>query len=100
LLLALALEGLSAEPQNELLTLVNGNNDAQTVDRLARVRSLYTRAGVFEKASRLIEKHRERAEKIADEIEVEPFRALLYYLIDSVLDHTTATPPPVLTTIQ
>ena len=55
---------------------------------------LYEEAGVFEKASRLIEKHQERAEKIADEIEPEELRALLYYLIDSVLDHARADPPP------
>ena len=47
---------------------------------MARVRELYDEAGVFEKASRLIEKHQERAEKIADEIQPEELRALLYYL--------------------
>ena len=46
---------------------------------------------MFEKASRLIEKHQERAEKIADEIEPEELRALLYYLIDSVLDHARSS---------
>jgi len=67
--------------------------------RLARVRELYHEAGVFDKASRLIDKHRERAEKIADEIEPEELRALLYYLIDSVLDHAQPASPPALTTI-
>ena len=56
-------------------------------------------ADVFEKAHRLIDKHRERAEKIADEIEPEEFRALLYYLIDSVLDHAQPE-PAVLTKID
>jgi geranylgeranyl pyrophosphate synthase len=70
------------------------------MQQLACIRSLYEQAGVFEKASRLIEKHRERAEKIADEIEPEELRALLYYLIDSVLDHAEPATAPVLTTIQ
>jgi geranylgeranyl pyrophosphate synthase len=100
LLLALALEGLPAEQQNELLGLLNGNEHGRSVDRLARVRNLYHQADVFDKASRLIDKHRERAEKIADEIQPEELRALLYYLIDSVLDHPTAPQPVALTAIQ
>jgi geranylgeranyl pyrophosphate synthase len=105
---ALALEGLSAEKQDELLALVTPDSrdhhsaaaPATPDSRLARVRRLYIEAGVFDKASRLIEKHQERAEKIADEIEPEELRALLYYLIDSVLDHVPAeVAPPALATI-
>ncbi len=101
---ALALEGLSPVRQNELLGLMASDctrSMPATELRLARVRELYHEAGVFEKASRLIEKHRERAEKIADEIRPEELRALLYYLVDSVLDHAEHAPPqPVLTTIE
>jgi geranylgeranyl pyrophosphate synthase len=101
---ALALEGLSAANRQELLDLVAGGGTptpcvgapVPTTERLARVRGLYNEAGVFEKATRLIEKHRERAEKIADEIDPEELRALLYYLIDSVLDHPRPAPPVVL----
>jgi geranylgeranyl pyrophosphate synthase len=109
LLLALALEGLSAERQTELLEHVtgtahaaaNGNGKAMTASqRISRVRELYQQADVFEKANRLIEKHRERAEKVADEIQPEELRALLYYLIDSVLDHPQPAPSPVLTSIE
>lgn len=67
----------------------------EPAQRLARVRQLYNEAGAFEKASRLIDKHRERAEAIADKIQPEDLRRLLYYLIDSVLDHSpAATSPP------
>jgi geranylgeranyl pyrophosphate synthase len=101
---ALALEGLPVLKQDELLGLVDraGAPHVPATQRLARVRALYQEAGVFDKAARLIEKHRERAEKIADELEPEDLRALLYYLIDSVLDHQpeAAPPPPVLTTIE
>ena len=99
LLLALALEGLAPDGQNELLSLIAPSpplplspshpqrNATEGVPyRLSRVRQLYEEAGVFDIAARLIEKHQERAEKIADEIQPEELRALLYYLIDSVLD--------------
>jgi len=99
---ALALEGLPAAKQQELLAMVSQPPDDGTRSvpaTLARVRELYEEAGVFEKATRLIEKHQARAEKIADEIQPEELRALLYYLIDSVLDHRPAA-APVLTSIQ
>jgi len=103
LLLALALESLSADDQAELLSLISSQRPESRVpsseSRLSRVRQLYTQATVFDKATRLVEKHRERAEKIADEIQPEELRALLYYLIDSVLDHAQSAPPPVLTMI-
>jgi geranylgeranyl pyrophosphate synthase len=103
LLLALALESLSADDQADLLSLISSSardpRAPSPESRVARVRQLYGQAGVFEKASRLVEKHRERAETIADEIQPEELRALLYYLIDSVLDHTQPVLPPVLTTI-
>ena len=82
---ALALEALPPAQQEELLALV-GADQRPAAERIARVHSLYQAAGVFEKASRLIEKHQQRAEAVADEIQPEPFRRLLYYLIDSVLD--------------
>jgi geranylgeranyl pyrophosphate synthase len=98
---ALALEGLPPPKQEELLALATPDSPLPTPSsRLARVRQLYEEAGVFDKASRLVEKHQERSEKIADEIQPEELRALLYYLIDSVLDHARAEPPPaVLTSI-
>jgi geranylgeranyl pyrophosphate synthase len=111
---ALALEGLPAEKQEELLALVASDLRPPTSDlpfvgdgtrsvptTLVRVRELYEEAGVFEKATRLVDKHQERAEKIADEIEPEELRALLYYLIDSVLDQAQTEPAPqILTAIS
>jgi len=97
---SLALEGLAPAKQEELLSLAsqesNGTRSVPTT--LDRVRQLYEEAGVFDKATRLIEKHQERAEKIADEVQPEELRALLYYLIDSVLDHADPQ-PQMLTTI-
>ncbi|MCH2114077.1 MAG: polyprenyl synthetase family protein [Pirellulales bacterium] len=84
LLWALALEALAPEVQAELLQLVGSG--AQPDKRVARVEQLYREAGVFDKAHNLVDKYQERAERIADGIEPESLRRLLYYLIDTVLD--------------
>lgn len=82
---ALALEGLSAENQEELRALVD-DPDKPVQHRINRVRQLYNEAGVFDKAHRLVDKHQQRAEAIADEIQPDELRRLLYYLIDTVLE--------------
>ncbi len=88
---ALALEGIDSAAQEELLSLVNGDH-RMAGERIARVRQLYEKAGVFEKAARLIDKHQERAEAIADKLQPEELRRLMYYLIDSVLDGPRGVP--------
>ena len=60
---------------------------------VARVRDLFTRAGVFAKAEKLVEKYRARAEAVADEVEPNELRQLLYYLVDSVLDRQLTAQP-------
>jgi geranylgeranyl diphosphate synthase, type II len=91
LLLALALEGSRDEERQELLGLVQSSGehrnpeDRAARDILNRVRILYQRAKVFEKAEKLIEKYRSRAEAIADDVEPLELRELLYYLVDTVL---------------
>ena len=89
---ALALEGLDEPRRAELFTI--SQQKQLTPATLARVRELYTQAGVFEKALRLIEKHQERAEKIADEAQGEDLRRLLYYLIDTVLERPSEDEEP------
>ena len=92
LLLALALEALSATEKGELLGLISAArehssaDDTVAVDTVERVRGLYRKANVFAKADALVEKYRARAEVIADEIEPAEFRELLYYLVDTVLE--------------
>jgi geranylgeranyl pyrophosphate synthase len=86
LLLALALEGSSPAHREELRALLDVEQHALQREALVeRVRQLFTAAGVFAKAEKLVEKYRARAEAIADEIEPEQLRELLYYLVDSVL---------------
>jgi geranylgeranyl pyrophosphate synthase len=103
LLLALALEGLAAPEREELLTLLRREDNtaqahgSQPVDLpddvIARVGRLFTRAGVFAKAEKLVEKFRAKAEGIADDVEPTELRELLYYLVDSVLDRQPPSEP-------
>lgn len=84
LLWALALAGLSAEKRKHLESLVNDLPLAE--DRLREIRRLYEEAGAFQQAALLVEKHQQRAEAIAAQIEPEPLRRLFYHLIEMVLE--------------
>jgi geranylgeranyl diphosphate synthase type II len=89
LLLALALEGLNPAQREELLHLIaqaRGATGTAAEEVVARVRHLYFAAKVFEKADKLVDKFRAKAEALADEVEPTEFRELLYYLVDSVLE--------------
>jgi geranylgeranyl pyrophosphate synthase len=96
LLLALALEGAGPAERAELLALLHAERKPSlpplVSDTLERVRALFAHAQVFEKAEKLIDKSRARAEAIADEIEPTELRELLYYLVDSVLDRQPSPP--------
>ncbi|MCS7015550.1 MAG: polyprenyl synthetase family protein [Gemmatales bacterium] len=83
LLLALALEGLPA-PQRQMVLHLLEQTDVG-VERLETVRRWFESAGVFARAEQLVEKHRARAEAVADEIQPDSLRELLYYLVDNVL---------------
>lgn len=89
LLLALALEGLQPAQREELLHLISESRGAvgtAAEEVVARVRHLYFAAKVFEKADKLVDKFRAKAEALADEVEPTEFRELLYYMVDSVLE--------------
>jgi geranylgeranyl pyrophosphate synthase len=94
LLLALALEALPPEDQAELLALIATQGHGADY-RFRRVGQLYRQAHVFEKARRLVDKHQQRAEAIADGVQPDELRRLLYYLIDSVLERSTEESPMV-----
>ncbi len=94
LLLALALEGSSPDNRTELMTLLHGRPEAAEAGRIiGRVRQLFTQAEVFDKAEKLVEKFRARAEASADETEPAELRELLYYLVDNVLDRQPPAEP-------
>jgi geranylgeranyl diphosphate synthase, type II len=90
LLLALALEAASPSQKEELMGLIStGSRDERSAGRVARI---YESCRVFEKARTLIEKYRQRAEAIADEVEPEELRELLYFLIDTALADESTEP--------
>ncbi|MFM8251025.1 MAG: polyprenyl synthetase family protein [Planctomycetota bacterium] len=89
---ALALEALSPAEQEQLLSLA-ADPQRSALERVSLIRSLYEKAGVFETAMRLVEKHQERAEAIADKMECEELRRLFYYLIDTVLERPSEPAP-------
>jgi geranylgeranyl diphosphate synthase, type II len=80
---ALALDGLQPALRSELESLAS--RQPLMEKDLQQIRRFYDEAGAFEKAARLVEKHQQRAEAVANEIEPEALRRLFYYLIDMVL---------------
>lgn len=86
LLLALALEGAQPAQREELLHLIEKTGESGDDAIVARVRELYFDSRVFEKADKLVDKFRAKAEALADDVEPTEFRELLYYLVDTVLE--------------
>lgn len=88
---ALALETLSEAEQAALIALAD-SGDPEDETRLDRARSLYRAAGVVDKAHQLVERHQQRARGVADGVEPDDLRRLLYYLIDCVLERPSDDP--------
>ncbi|MFO0937903.1 MAG: polyprenyl synthetase family protein [Gemmataceae bacterium] len=87
LLIALGLEGAKGNDRIELLNAMKAARAGRgTPELVEKVRAIFFRAGVFEKADKLVDKFRAKAEMLADEVEPPAFRELLYYLIDTVLE--------------
>jgi geranylgeranyl pyrophosphate synthase len=99
LLLALALEAATPAERAELLGLIQraraagGRSDGESVETVERVRRLFTRFQVFQKAEAMVAKYRARAEAIADGVEPAELRELLYYLVDTILERPAAPEP-------
>ena len=85
LLWALALDGSNQTDRQTLLTL-HDSSDRSDAEKVATGRRLYDRAGVIDTALRLVDKHQQRAEAVADGLSIDPLRRLLYFLIDTVLE--------------
>src|SRR5262249_55189820 len=96
LLMALALEGLDANARRDLLHLLHKASKESAPGQseiMEKVRGLFQCAEVFDKAEKLIEKFRARAEAIADDVEPTELRELLYFLAEPVL-YRQPPPPP------
>lgn len=82
-LLALALQqaGESEKQRIREIYEATGNN----AQRVQKLRQIFEDCGAFEKAEGLVEKARERSETLADSIEDDEIRQLLYFFVDSML---------------
>ena len=92
---ALALESLDDAGQAELLNLADPLCGLTDEQRLSKVRQIYQSAGVFETALRLVDKHQQRAEQVADELQPDALRRLFYFLVDTVLERPELPSPTV-----
>ena len=93
---ALALESLEGADRDKLADCVEGRGAASDLDhasRIRQVRQLYEQAGVFDKAHRLVDKHQDRAEAVADKLDNDELRRLLYFLVDTVLERPDEIQP-------
>jgi len=95
ILLALALQSLEADEQARLLDVHSSECEESSERRIAIARELFDKARVFEQAHRLVDKHQQRAEEIVSRIQPEPFKRLLMYLIDTVLERPMASKPAI-----
>ena len=93
LLLALALEAASLAEKEQLLGLIRSRSEDGR-PTLEQVRRLYSKLNVFDKAERMVDKFRAKAEALADEVTPTELRELLYYLVDTVLMRECPAPAP------
>ncbi len=82
-LLALAYQSANETDRQTLHRLLESRDPA--AQRIARLRELFEKHKVFDKAEVLIEKSRTRAEALVEEIESEELQQLFHFLIDTVL---------------
>ncbi|NND99390.1 MAG: DUF116 domain-containing protein [Pirellulaceae bacterium] len=92
---ALALDALDPSGRDELIGLADANCGLTDQERLHRVRQIYHSTGVFDTAMLLVDKHQERAEKIADDLEPDALRRLFYFMVDTVLERPEIPQPSV-----
>lgn len=90
LLWALALEATGTEGHETLRGLLS-DESVRDDDRIRRVYQFYRESGALKSARLLIDKHRRRAQDLADEIAPDDLRRLLRFLIDTVLRHPCVT---------
>ncbi len=82
-LLALALQAADESQAEQIRSLWNQSEPDGL--RLGRLRRLFEELDVFDKAATLVDKSRARAEALADEVDSDELRQLLYFLVDTVL---------------
>lgn len=90
LLLALAYAAADHAGRAELDAIVADKGSPAL--RAGRLRRVYEQFGVYDQAHALVEKSRARAEALADEVQPDSLRQLLYFLVDMVLAEESTEP--------
>jgi len=85
LLLALAIKAASDEQRKSLEEIIHDRGEISPLDRVERLKTIFEQTDILSQAEALVDKSRQRAEAIADEVEPEPLRRFLYFLVDTVL---------------
>jgi len=96
-LLALALQSADDELRAEIEHIVSADSQAPDGNgswgRIGRLRQIFDQCNVFEKAEALVDKSRDRAEALADDVVPVELRQLLYFLVDTILAPPDQPPP-------
>ncbi len=102
ILFALAMASLKADEQAELMRLTSPTCEMVAGERVRRIEQLYRQAKAFDQASRLIDKHQQRALEVVRDVQPEALQRLMIYLVDTVLERSAEAVAPVvpLTQIQ
>jgi geranylgeranyl pyrophosphate synthase len=95
ILLALALQSLDADSQKRLLEVVASDCPLPSATRISIAGELMRKGKVFEQAHRLVDKHQQKAEEIAQSIQPDALKRLMMYLVETVLERPTVESPAV-----
>ena len=82
-LLALAIQAANEQQHRDLESILTSVGDEER--RMEELKEIFDACNVFEKAEALVDKSRARAESLADDVESDEVRQLLYFLVDTVL---------------
>ena len=94
ILLALALK-YATDSQRTLLEelFADDASDQNSEERVEQLREILRSCGVFEKADTLVERCRERAVALVEEVDSQPIRDLLQFFLETVLSTDTGPTP-------
>jgi geranylgeranyl diphosphate synthase, type II len=92
LLLAMALKGANSQQRDTLERILQGDPESP-LQRLNLLKQIFEQTDVFSQAEMLVDKSRERAESLVEQVEPESLQQYLYFLIDTVLASEEDTSP-------
>ncbi|MBL4886086.1 MAG: polyprenyl synthetase family protein, partial [Planctomycetaceae bacterium] len=92
LLLAMAIKDADDQQRETLESILRG--EETDLERMERMKQIFEQLDVFAQAEQLVDKTRERAESLADDVQPDSLRQFLYFLVDTVLapEEETITP--------